>query len=84
MPYSQIPCLYPETSVASNSILYDGYYDGYMPKKAKELSNLEVRRLKHAIASSGKPYNAVYCCYAKYSFAGIAVSEILLWFEAAS
>ena len=31
-----------------------------MPKKAKELSNLEVRRLKHAIASSGKPYNAVY------------------------
>jgi integrase len=31
-----------------------------MPKKAKELSNLEVRRLKHAIASTGKPYNALY------------------------
>ena len=31
-----------------------------MPKKAKELSATEVRRLTHAISKDGKPYNALH------------------------
>lgn len=31
-----------------------------MPKKAKELSAIEIKRLTHAISKDGKPYNAVH------------------------
>lgn len=31
-----------------------------MPKKVKELTPIEVRRLKHAVSKNGKAYNALH------------------------